>query len=313
MITFGRVLVSELADEEISEKINQNVKILGRNKLQAHITDLWVQILRVFDDVGTKVTVRQMFYQCEVRGAVPKTESGYNQVQSQLVRMRKMGMIPYDWITDNTRWMRKPDTYKSLESFAEYHAKYYRRDLWHNQPDYVEVWIEKEALLGVVQEVTETYDVPLYASKGYSSLTLTYSAAEYIKSITDKGRRAFIYYLGDHDPSGEDIPLKLEKHMREQGAEFTFTRLAVNETQIQEWNLPTRPTKKSDSRAKNFEGDSVELDAIRPDILKTLVKTAIESHLDKRLLENEKRIEQMEKETLMKTFGALKLRASHEF
>lgn len=99
--------------------------------------------------------------------------------------------------------------------------------------------------------------------------------------------------------------------MRDLGAEFTFTRLAVNEDQIQKWDLPTRPTKTSDTRSKNFTGDSVELDAIRPDILREIVRNAIESHLDKQLLEKEKMIEKFEKETLMQTFG--KLMATRNF
>lgn len=312
-ITYGGTPISEYSDNELSARLNYNMKTAGRNRLQDHVSELWVQIFRVFDDVGTPVTVRQMFYQCEIRGAIEKTEAGYNKVQRQLSLMRKAGILPYDFITDNTRYMRKPRTYQSLESFADYHAKYYRRDLWNNQPDYVEIWIEKEAIMGIAYEVTDIYDVPLYPCKGYSSLSLTASAAETIKEVTNAGKRAFIYYLGDYDPSGEDIPRALQKHLVDRGAEFTFTHLAVNEKQISEWSLPTRPTKKTDSRSKNFSGGdiSVELDAIRPDKLKDIIRIAIERHLDKGLLERTRLIEKMEKDTLMSTFG--KLQASPKF
>ena len=312
-ITYQDIPVSKLTDSDLAELINQDIRDMGMNKLQSDIIDLWVQIYRVFDDVGTGVTVRQLFYQCEIKGTVPKTESGYNKVQRQTVKMRKAGFLPYDWITDNTRWVRKPSTYKSLESFAKHNAEHYRRDLWYNQPDYVEIWIEKEALMGIANEVTEEYDVPLYPCRGYSSISLTWSAAEQIKYISQTGKDVYIYYLGDYDPSGEDIPRAVQKHLREQGADFYFQQLAVNEYQIENMNLPTRPTKKSDSRSKNFSGGniSVELDAIRPDVLKSIIRDAIEGHIDPVQLEWTKRMEEFERQTLVNTFG--KLQASHTF
>lgn len=312
-IVYRDIPVSKLTDSDLADLINQDIKDKGMNKLQSDIVDLWVQIYRVLDDIGTNVTVRQLFYQCEIRGAVPKTESGYNKVQRQTVKMRKARFIPYIWITDNTRYVRRPDTYESLESFAKYLSAHYRRDLWVNQPDYVEIWIEKEALMGIAYDVTEEYDVPLYPCKGYASLSMTATAAEQIKEISNTGKNVYIYYLGDYDPSGEDIPRALKKHLLEQGADFYFQHLAVNEDQIENMNLPTRPTKKSDSRSKNFSGGniSVELDAIRPDVLKSIIRDAIEGHIDPGQLEWTKRMEKFERETLVNTFG--KLQASHTF
>ena len=313
-ISYKDIPISKLTDSDLAEMLANDVKADGYNKLRAEIADRWVQIYRVFDDVGTEVTVRQMFYQCEVRGAVEKSESGYDKIQSQMVRMRKLGYLPYDWVTDNTRSVRKPETYKSLDSFAKHHAEHYRRDLWRNQPDHVEIWIEKEAIMGIADAVTNDYDVPLYPSKGYASLSLTATAAEQIKYIKEnEGKEVYIYYLGDYDPSGEDIPRAIQKHLREMGADFHFIHLAVNPEQIEKYNLPTRPTKKSDSRSKKFSGGnvSVEVDALRPDVLKRLIREAIEKHIDPVQLEWTRRIEEYERETLINTFG--KLQASHTF
>src|SRR4051812_36509159 len=114
------------------------------------------------------MTVRQVFYQATVRGIVEKAETGYDKVQRDLVEMRREGTLPYGWLADNTRWQRKPRTYDNLEQALFETACLYRRDLWSNAGAYVEIWLEKDALAGVVDPVTYHYDVPLMVSRGYS-------------------------------------------------------------------------------------------------------------------------------------------------
>jgi hypothetical protein len=224
------------------------------------------------------MTVRQVFYQASVRGIVEKSEAGYNKVQTDLVLMRKAGVLPYGWLADSTRWQRKPNTFDSVEQALQETARLYRKALWAEIDAYVEVWLEKDALAGVVNEVTDMCDVPLMVARGYASLSFLHSAAEYIKSLNVP---VYIYHLGDFDPSGVNAGEKIEQTLREMApaAEIHFERLAVTPSQIQEWDLPTRPTKASDSRAKIFGDISVELDAIDPDSLRELVADAIVSHL----------------------------------
>jgi hypothetical protein len=122
------------------------------------------------------------------------------------------------------------------------------------------------------------FDVPLMVSRGYASLSFLYSAAD---AISDLDVPVFLYHLGDFDPSGVNAGEKIEETLREMApeAEIHFERLAVNPGQIAAWRLPTRPTKTTDSRSKNFGSTSVELDAIEPDQLRMLVREAIEQHL----------------------------------
>src|SRR5215472_17508927 len=128
-------------------------------------------------------TVRQVFYALTVRGQIRKAEIEYKQtVVRLLVQMREDGDIPFEWIADNTRWQRKPSTFVGLETYLNNAAKSYRRDLWAAMPVYVEVWVEKDALAGVLIEETATYDVPLMVAKGYSSITFLHSAAEAIQA-----------------------------------------------------------------------------------------------------------------------------------
>ena len=243
-------------------------------------------------------TVRQVFYQASVRHLIEKTERGYDQVQRCLVELRMQWGMPFDWIADNTRWMRKPRTFVSIEQAVKFTAETYRRALWTDTDCYVEVWIEKDALAGVIDPITREYDVPLMVSRGYSSITFLHGAAE---AIRDQGKPAFIYHLGDWDPSGQNAADKIEETLMELApdADIAFQKLAVTPRQIERWELPSRPTKQTDSRtAKWTGGDSVELDAIHPDELRNLVRRAIEGHISEAQLATIKVAEESERELL---------------
>ena len=252
-------------------------------------------------------TCRQIFYAATVRGAVAKLEAEYQKtIIRLLVKLREKGEIPFEWISDNTRWMRKPTTFTGLESCLYNTSKFYRRDLWAAMPVYVEVWCEKDALAGVLIEETSTYDVPLMVARGYSSITFLHSAA---MTIEAKGKPAYIYHFGDYDPSGVDAARDIEAKLRRYapGAEIHFERPAVTREQVEQWNLPTRPTKQTDTRAKKFNSPiSVELDAIPAAKLRELVRECIERHVDKQKLEPLRIAEQSERELLVRwaaTYG----------
>ena len=233
------------------------------------------RLLRNIVREGRPMTVRQVFYQATVRGIVEKAESGYTKVQTDLVAMRRSGEMPYDWLADNTRWQRKPRTFSSVQQALEDTARFYRKSLWDDAGAYVEVWLEKDALAGVIMPVTSEYDVPLMVARGYASLSFLAGAAEYINSLDVP---TYIFHLGDYDPSGVDAGRKIESTLRELApeADIQFFRLAVLPDQIEKWNLPTRPTKQTDTRAKGFGDISVELDAIDPNTLRQIVRVNIE-------------------------------------
>ena len=221
-------------------------------------------------------TVRGIFYQASVHGVVEKSESGYGNVQRALVDLRISGRLPWHYIADNTRWQRKPRSFSDPSEALRETARLHRKALWADADDYVEIWIEKDALSAVIYEVTEEFDVPLMVARGFSSVTFLQQAAA---DISDGDRPAHIYHLGDFDPSGVAAANKIEESLSSPDAEIHFTRLAVLPWQIKEWALPTRPTKRTDSRAKGFGDISVELDAIDPHRLRSMVRVAIERHL----------------------------------
>lgn len=264
--------------------------IKRRRSTKAEVEERRKQLFLIIVDMRP-MTVRQVFYQATVRGLVDKTEAGYKVVQTDLVQMRRNGFLfwdssgdsewlklPYDWLADNTRWQRKPRTFDGVEQALQATAQLYRKALWADADCYVEVWLEKDALSGVIYPLTAEFDVPLMVARGYASLSFLHTAAEYIGELDVP---AYIYHLGDFDPSGVNAGEKIEQTLREMApeAEIYFQRLGVTEDQILQWALPTRPTKKSDSRAKGFGDISVELDAIEPGQLRALVRHAIEQHL----------------------------------
>jgi hypothetical protein len=240
------------------------------------------------------MTVRQVYYLATVRGLVDKTDTGYRDVLNNLIRMRRADALPYAWLVDNTRRMLKPYTVASIIDALDDTVKAYRKALWTDADDYVEIWIEKDALSGVVYPVTHRYDVPLMPARGYASRSFLYSASE---EIARQDRPTFIYHFGDHDPSGVNAGEKIEETLQEMApdSEIVFERLAVQPWQIEQWNLPTRPTKPSDTRSRGFGSISVELDAIDPERLRLLVRQAIEKHLPRRQFEILKAAEQSER------------------
>ena len=240
-------------------------------------------IIDAFEGTSKPVTVRQMYYLLTTMNAVEKTEAGYRRVQRQLLIMRREELIPYEWIADNTRWMRKPTSYGGLRECLEESARFYRASIWRDLPDHVQIWCEKDALAGVLFQETHRYDVPLMVTRGYSSETFAYESAQ---EMLHSGKDCFVYYVGDLDPSGWQAAKDLERKFEEfTDHQVEFERLAVTTEQAIHWRLPSRPSKRSDTRHKAFEREfgagapSIELDAVPPDRLRQLVREAIETHI----------------------------------
>lgn len=201
-------------------------------------------------------------------------------------------------IADNTRWMRKPDSYNGLEQALEDWLQTYRLNIWRDQRVYAEIWCEKDALAGVLYEVTSRWDVPLMVTRGYPSESFLHESAQY---LLEQGKPAYLYYFGDYDPSGVDISRSTEERLRAfvgDAVPLHFERVAVTPEQIRAWNLPTRPTKQSDARAKRFRDESVEVDAIPPDRLRDMVEECITRHIDAQALRNLQAEEQCHREAL---------------
>lgn len=262
---------------------------------QAEMLDLESALYLIVQE-QKPMTVRQCYYRATVAGLIDKTEAGYKRVQRVLADMRRAGDMPYSWLADTSRSVYRQDSFDGPEEAAQATAKFYRKALWSNADCRVEIWLEKDALSGVLYPVTSDYDVGLFVCRGFASLSFLHRAAEHIGGLNVP---TFIYHLGDHDPSGVMAGHKIRDTLRSLApeAEINFTRLAVTERQISNMRLPSRPTKAS-THAKGWEGDSVELDAIEPEELRNIVRQAIELHLPAHEWEILKAAEASERELL---------------
>ena len=212
------------------------------------------------------VTVRGLYYQAEVAGVpgIGKDESGYEKVQRQVLLLRRAGRLPYQEIADATRWMRKPVSYDAVEEALEETARLYRKALWADTKDYVEVWCEKDALAGVIYPVTAQYDVPLMVTRGFSSETFAFEA---IEARGNDPRDFYVYYLGDFDRAGLDaanaLIEKLGHFSKDKPFDVCFRQIAVTEGQIRRWRLPTREPKRNSPNDKKWPyAFACELDAM---------------------------------------------------
>lgn len=254
------------------------------------------------------VTLRGVYYRVVSAGAVEKTEDGYRLVGRELLKLRRDRRVSYADITDGTRWITKPQTWTRLDAMLEDAAASYRRSLWRDQQVDVQFFTEKDAISGVVLPVTERWDVPLGVARGYASESFAWSCAQ---SVCAASGAVYVYQLGDHDPSGvdawRDFTAKVTRFAAERYTDVEdwlhFERLAVTEQQIQEWQLPTRPTKRTDTRAAGFRGESVEVDAIPAALLRALVDDAITQHIDPEALRLTQTAEQSEREILTSMIG----------
>lgn len=259
------------------------------------------------------VSLRGVFYRVVSAGAIDKTELGYRTVGRQLLKLRRAGVVPYDWITDGTRWITRPTAWSDIDEMLEDSAVSYRRRLWHEQPDEVHFFTEKDAISGVISPITYRWDVPLGVLRGYASESFAYSVAQsIIASNRMRSGTTYVYQLGDHDPSGvgawADFTAKVSSFIDEgyKDADYVvFERLAVTPEQITEWTLPTRPTKRSDPRANGFAGGSVEVDAIPANTLRNLVEQAIAQHVDREQLRLTRIYERSEREIFTRMRGDL--------
>jgi hypothetical protein len=256
------------------------------------------------------VTLRGVFYGVASAGAVDKTETGYDLIGRELLKLRRAGRVSYADITDGTRWISRPTTWGGLEEMLEDAAASYRRALWHDQPAEVQVFTEKDAISGVILPVTRRWDVPLGVLRGYSSESFAWTVAQ---SIIGAPGEVFVYQLGDHDPSGVDAWRDFTRKVMDftgaaayfdsGGLAVHFERIAVTEDQIRDLGLLTRPTKRSDSRAAKFRGESVEVDAIPAPRLRQIVEDAITQHIDPEALRITRYYEQSEREILARISG----------
>jgi hypothetical protein len=248
--------------------------------------------------VHNPMTVRQIYYQLVSRQVIENNRSQYQAVSNALVWARREGIIPWEWIEDRLRRPRAVSMWKGLSDFRDTVLRAYRKNVWSNQPGYLEVWLEKDALSGMFEDVLNPYGVILNVGRGYDGWSS-------IRNATDRygdGKGVTVLYFGDFDPSGEDMVRSLKKRIEFFDCNPEIVKSALTMEDIRRYHLPPDFTKASDTRQKAFiekYGDvAVELDALPLYTLRQRVISEVEARMDLRALDKVKRIEASEKKRL---------------
>ncbi|TGN75935.1 hypothetical protein EOW77_0032215 [Bradyrhizobium yuanmingense] len=277
----------------------------------ARVEQLDRQILEVLTEDHPQ-SVRHVFYRMtnpRLPEPVEKSDRGYRHVQDRVVKLRRSGQLPFNWISDATRRGFHTYTYKDEADFLRRMMGHYRADLWRMSDYYCEVWTESRSLAGVVEDDCQELAVSLYPAGGFSSITLAYQSAEAINHYA-RGRPVVIFYIGDYDPAGVLIDIAIERELREHldpGIDLNFCRIGITAEQIEQYDLPSKPRKEKDRRARHIQ-ETVEAEAMPAAILRQILRENIEGLLPQRAMEIA-RVEEQSARDYFKAIADLRSRA----
>lgn len=247
------------------------------------------KIIAEYQAQGMRLTIRQIYYQFVSRGLVDEnTDKKYKHLASVINDGRLAGMVDWTAIEDITRYLRRNAHWETPAEMIESCADQFAVDQWEGQEYRPEVWIEKDALVGVIDRVCRENDVPYFSCRGYTAQTSMWEAAQRLIGYARRGQAPVIIHLGDHDPSGVDMTRDVEDRMRlfmgQYGKGFEVRRIALNMNQVRKYNPPPNPAKLTDCRARGYiaeHGDeSWELDALEPRVLTKLIQGEIDKLKD---------------------------------
>ena len=237
------------------------------------------EIIRGHRAQGYTLTLRQIYYQFIRRDYFPNTEQSYKRLGSIINDARLAGLIDWNAIEDRSRSIARNPQWESPADILGVLEHSYHIDMWQNQGDRPEVWVEKDALVGIVAAACQPLDVTYFACRGYVSQSEQWVSSQRLQRYVDRGQTPVVFYLGDHDPSGIDMTRDHNDRLAMFMGGVRVERLALNYDQVQHYAPPPNPTKLSDSRATgyvaNFGHECWELDALEPAVIVELIRNAI--------------------------------------
>lgn len=260
---------------------------------------------------NSAITLRQLYYRLVANDIIPNTPKSYDNLGSLINDARLAGLVDWNAIQDRTRNLRKLGTFENPSEVISAAEHSYHVNWWDGQEVRVEVWIEKDALVGVIEDVCEELDVPYFSCRGYTSQSEMWGAAmRIINRKKHEQQNTVILHLGDHDPSGidmtRDITERLDLFCGHHGfsSSIDVKRIALTMEQIEQYNPPPNPAKVTDTRANAYiaeHGDeSWELDALEPDVIVELIRENVQEYIDEETMNDRKEYENEGKELLTK-------------
>ena len=250
----------------------------GEWKRITHLIDRAIEIL----SVEYPATIRQLFYRPVSAAVIANSLADYKIVSRVMTKARNDGRVDFDWIVDRSRPEYRPNVFEDPAEYAETIKRAYRKDYWSTQPNYCEVWTEKDAIIGSIEGVTDELGVMVRVGRGFLSTTKAHEIAEH---FADSSKPITVFYLGDHDPSGRNIEEDVRERVLAHGSgPFTLKRIAIHASDIRKFRLPPLRVKPTDSRAKEFlarySNACVEVDALAPSELRRRIRDSVTRLLD---------------------------------
>lgn len=257
------------------------------------------EIILEYEEQGFNLTLRQLYYQFVSRDLIRNTQKEYNRLGAIINDARLAGLVHWESIVDRTRGLRSLSHWNSPSEILLTCSKQYTRNLWAGQSVTPEVWIEKDALVGVIEGVCTEWDVPFLSCRGYVSQSEMWRAGRRLAMRP----RPYIIHLGDHDPSGIDMTRDIQERLNMFAGNVTVNRIALTMDQVEEHGPPPNPAKLSDSRASEyiarFGNDSWELDALEPALMANLIEEEIKNTVDMDMFEAAKKRQEKERRQLV--------------
>jgi hypothetical protein len=217
-----------------------------------------------------------------------------------MTKARHDERIDFADIVDRSRPEYSPNVWQNPQEYARMVIKSYRKDYWGGQPEHVEIWVEKDAIIGSIESLTDALGVTVRVGRGFVSTTKVHEVAQIISNTK---KRFTVFYLGDHDPSGRGIESDLHERIEAyDGIKFTMRRLAIHASDIQKFHLPPLLAKESDTRTQGFlrryQNRCVELDALPPSELRRRIELGVRSKLDQQEWNRAVEVEKVELESI---------------
>lgn len=286
-------------------KILYAKKRFSRSSLE--VIDNANEIIAYYKQGGFTLTLRQLYYQFVSRGLMPNQTREYNRLGNIISDGRIAGHIDWDAIVDNLREVNSNSHWNSVSEILGDCSRAYRVNLWKGQKVMPEVWVEKDALSGIVAPVCQRWDVPYLVCRGYASQSALWRAGQrMLYEYIHKGQEPVILHLGDHDPSGIDMTRDIVDRlfMFTDNRGITVKRIALNMDLVDKFKLPPNPAKQTDSRFAGYHSkygdESWELDAVDPKVLSDIISDAIDSECDFKILKKNAKLQKQGQDKIRK-------------
>lgn len=256
----------------------------GFQKKSQELIETANRIIEEYAAQGFDLTLRQLYYQMVARDIIPNNLKSYKRLGNVIDDARLAGLVDWERIVDRTRNVRANTHFDDPADVMQAALASYRIDKWEGQPYRVEVWIEKDALVGVIEGICRRLDVPFFATRGYNSQSEQWRAGRRLRGYIDQGQIPILFHLGDHDPSGIDMTRDIADRLQLFMGGAKVDRLALNFDQVEQYSPPPNPAKLTDSRADAYVAEfgraSWELDALEPNVIVALIEEAVAQYRD---------------------------------